>query len=526
MRSMTRLPEGMKMYPCYLRESGYYASNNAKEDYNLAHTGTVWDDSSAKGHWRNRKPGQPFFSIFNLLVTHESQIIKQEPTRVHDPAKVRVPAYHPDTPEVRHDWTQYYDNITTMDSQAGKILQDLESDGLAQDTIVFFYGDHGAGMPRSKRFPYNSGLRVPLIVHIPEKYRPLASKDYRTGGSSDRLVSFVDLAPTVLSLAGVKPPEHMQGGAFLGSHIAPERQYNYGFRGRMDERYDMMRSVGDRRYVYIRNYMPHKVYGQHVGTMFEMPTTQVWKKLYDEGKLAAAQRHFWEKKPPEELYDLNNDRDEVNNLAASPAHREVLERMRKAQRDLAMKIRDVGFLPEGEIHSRSKDSTPYETGHDDKRYPMARVMDTAELAASLKPESTPELVKRLTDPDSGVRYWAASGILMRGSDAVTSSAAALRKALSDSGPYVRAVAAEALATHGSEDDLQKSLAVLVDLADAGKHGAYVSLWALITIDTLGPKAKPIAAALKNVNLEDQTAPQRARPYNQRVMQKLKSELLG
>ena len=526
MRSMTRLPEGMKMYPCYLREAGYHAANNVKEDYNLEHTGTVWDDSSNKAHWRNRKTGQPFFSIFNLTVTHESQIHKRPHTLVHDPAKVRVPAYHSDTPEVRHDWAQYYDNITTMDSQAGRILQDLERDGLAQDTLVFFYGDHGAGLPRSKRYPYNSGLRVPLIVHIPEKFRHLASKDYQPGGSSDRLVGFIDLAPTVLSLAGIKPPSHMQGGAFLGEYIAPERQYNYGFRGRMDERYDMMRSVFDRRYVYIRNYMPHKIYGQHVATMFQMPATQVWKKLYDQGKLNAAQRHFWERKPPEELYDLQNDRDEVSNLADSPAHREVLERMRKAQQELAMQIRDVGFLPEGEIHSRAKNSTPYAAGHDDKRYPMAKVMGTAELAASLKPGSTPELVKRLSDSDSAVRYWAASGILMRGAEAVNTAAEALRKALSDSGPYVRAIAAEALALDGNQEDLRKSLNVLLDLAEAGQHGAYVSLWALITIDTLGPKAKPIAAALKNVNLEDDKAPKRARPYNGRVMDKLKAELIS
>lgn len=162
MRSFTRLAPGMKMYPQFLREAGYYTGNNAKEDYNLAKPGgEVWDDSNAKAHWRRRKPGQPFFQIFNIEDSHESQIRKRPHTLIHDPAKVRIPAYHPDTPETRRDWAQDYDNITTVDGKAGKILADLEGDGLAEDTIVFFYGDHGSGMPRSKRWPYNSGLQVP-----------------------------------------------------------------------------------------------------------------------------------------------------------------------------------------------------------------------------------------------------------------------------------------------------------------------------------------------------------------------------
>ena len=168
MRSMTHLPPNMKMFPCYLREAGYYTTNNDKEDYNLEHTGKVWDDSSKRGHWRNRTPGQPFFSVFNIMTTHESKIFGGPHKLAHDPAEVRVPAYHPDTPEVRKDWARYYDNITTMDREAAVLLKQLEDDGLADDTIVFFYGDHGAGMPRSKRFPYNSGLRVPMIVHVPE----------------------------------------------------------------------------------------------------------------------------------------------------------------------------------------------------------------------------------------------------------------------------------------------------------------------------------------------------------------------
>jgi arylsulfatase A-like enzyme len=524
MRSMTTMPPGAKLFPCYLREAGYYTANNVKEDYNVGHTGTVWDDSSNKAHWRQRKPGQPFFAVFNLTITHESQIMKRPHQLVHDPAKVRVPAYHPDTPEVRHDWAQYYDNITTMDSQAGAILKQLKDDGLADDTIVFFYGDHGAGMPRRKRFPYNSGLHVGIVARIPEKFRRLAPPEYRAGGDSQRLVGFVDLGPTMLSLAGVPTPAHMQGSAFMGQHNAPERPYNFGFRGRMDERYDMMRTLRDQRYVYIRNYMPHRPYGQHVNTMFQMPTTQVWRKLYDAGKLNAAQRHFWETKPPEELYDLHNDRDEVNNLAASAAHRATLEKMRKANQEHIRRIRDVGFLPEGEIHSRAQGSTPYEVGHDDRRYPAERVIATAELASSLDAKATPALVKALADPDSAVRYWAASGVLMRGAAGAKPSLPALRKALADSGPYVRAVAAEALARYGTADDLKKSLDVLAALVPADKNGAYVSLWALITIDDLGEKARPVWPKIKDAERVDEKAAKRAQGYPGRVMDKLKKSM--
>ena len=236
MRSEVPMPAFMKMYPQVLREAGYYCTNNSKEDYNLIKPDGVWDDSSKNAHWKNRKEGQPFFAIFNHTISHESQIRnKIDPKfNIHDPAKVRVPAYHPDTPEVRKDWAQYYDRMTMMDARCGQNLKELEEAGLADDTIVFYYGDHGSGMPRSKRWPYHSGLHVPLIVHIPGKFQHLRPDDYKADRKTDRLVSFVDLAPTLLSLIGVKPPEWMQGHAFAGLHDAGPQPYIYGFRGRMD----------------------------------------------------------------------------------------------------------------------------------------------------------------------------------------------------------------------------------------------------------------------------------------------------
>ncbi len=221
MRSLVPLPAEAKMYPQLLRDLGYYCTNNSKEDYNLTKVGIVWDESSPKAHYRHRPKQSPFFAIFNFTITHESQIRVRPHTLIHDPNQVRVPSYHPDTPEVRRDWAQYYDKITQMDTLVGKALKELDEAKLTDETIMFFYSDHGSGMPRHKRFPGNSGLAVPLIVVFPEKWKHLAPKDYQPGGISDRLVSFVDFAPTLLSLAGEKPKPWMQGSAFLGTHTHP-----------------------------------------------------------------------------------------------------------------------------------------------------------------------------------------------------------------------------------------------------------------------------------------------------------------
>lgn len=486
MRSNARLPANMRMYPQLLREAGYYCTNNSKEDYNLEKPGQVWDDSSNKAHWRKRSSGQPFFSIFNFLITHESQIRTRPHKFVHDPAKARIPAYHPDLPEVRQDWAQYYDNITTMDGMAGKVLAELESDGLAQDTIVFFYGDHGSGMPRSKRWPYNSGLQVPLLIHIPEKFRALAPRDYKPGSNTGRLVSFVDFAPTLCSLTGTKPPEWMQGHAFLGRFPAPEQPYVYGFRGRMDERYDLVRSVRDKRYVYVRNYMPHQIYGQHIAYMFETPTTRAWKQLCDDGKCTPEQQKFWHTKPAEELYDLQSDPDEVRNLADSAAHQQIKQRLKKAQQDQVRRIRDVGLLPENEIHSRSEGATPYEMGHDPKRYDCEATLQAAETATS--GADTSSLLKH---KDSPVRYWAATGFLVR-----KQSSPALKPLLSDPAPAVRIIAAEAIGRYGQAEDLPEALRVLVDLSDMQRQPYFVALRALSAIDALDKKAKPVEAAIR------------------------------
>ena len=527
MRSMTRLPSKFKMYPTYLRELGYYCTNNSKEDYNLMKEGEVWHESGRKASWENR-PNQdkPFFAIFNFTISHESKIRKRPHEPIHDPAKVRVPAYHPDHPEIRKDWAQYYDKITEMDKMVGDKIRELKDDGLEKDTIIFYYGDHGSGMPRSKRWPFFSGLNVPLIVHVPEKWKHLASSDYKVGGSIDRRVGFVDLAPTLLSIAGKKPPAHLQGHAFMGKYEATEQQYGYGFRGRMDERYDMVRSVVGERYIYIRNYMPHKPYGQHVSYMFQTTTTQVWKKLFEEGKLNEAQSHFWKTKPAEELYDLQKDPDEVTNLAQSEQHAPILKKMRKAHFSHIRKIRDVGFLPEGEIHSRSVGSTPYEIARDSKKYPFEKILAAAELATSLKKKDLPSIAHLLEDSDSAVRYWGAIGLLSHKTAGTKTYNKELLNALNDKSPYVQATAAEALGRFGTKEEQILAVQTLGKLADPIKNGCFPSMLAMNAIDHLDNKAKSLIPFIKSMPRTPTGVDKRFQGYVGRLVDTTINELEG
>lgn len=500
MRSMVPLPAGMRLFPEYLRELDYYATNHAKEDYNVPKTDATWDESSNRAHWRNRRDGQPFFAVFNSTKSHESQMRARPHRAVTDPARVRVPAFHPDLPEVRQDWAQYYDKVSEADTDAGARLQEIADAGLADDTIVFYYGDHGSGMPRGKRWPSNFGLQVPLVVYFPPKWRHLAPAEYAAGGRSDRLVEFVDLAPTLLSIAGLKPPAWMQGRAFAGPHQADPRPYLHGSRGRMDERQDTVRSISDGRYVYLRNFFPHVSAAQRVDYQFMTPTTRVWRDYYDAGKANDAQSLFWRTpKPPEELYDLQNDRDEVNNLAASPGHRAVMDRLRSALHAHLAEIRDVGFLPEGDMHARSAGGSPYDMARREGVYPFDRVLAAADLASRHDQDASAQLRAWLSDPDPAVRYWAVIGFHARGRGSVQRHLGGLREALEDPAPWVRIAAAEALGTHGEPQDLAPALAVLREQMQPQKHGVFSAMAALSAVEALGPKARPVHDAVRAVD---------------------------
>ena len=490
MRCTTTLPEFVKCFPEYLRGAGYFCTNQSKTDYNFAVPPGAWDvPGGGKAHWRNRREGQPFFSVFNLTITHESRIRAKYDSLSHDPAGAVLPPYLPDTPLVRRDWARYHDLITQMDAQAGDLLDQLEEDGLGDDTIVFFFSDHGVGLPRAKQWIYDAGTHVPLIVYFPEKYRHLAPA--KPGSTEDRLVSFIDIGPSVLSLLGLKIPEHVQGVPFLGPRSGDPREYLFGIRDRMDERYDMNRTVRDRRYKYHRNYFPTRPFAPWLDYMEKLATMREWRRLDTAGELSGVQAFFMqETKPVEELYDVEADPHEQINLAELPEHRKTLERMRTAHFDWVRRTLDLGLLPEQLMRDRAQGSSEYEMARrGDEAFPVDRILDTAILSAQ-GPEAVPSLIQRLDDRDAAVRFWAVIG-LTNAAARDEPSVNVLQKALTDPSVEVRIVAAEALCRIDREG---AALPVLIETLS--HESRWVGLRAANVLDRIGKKALPAVGAMK------------------------------
>ena len=530
MRCSIQRPPEVRCFPEYLREAGYFCTNHSKTDYNFTDYGNTWDECGEDAHWRHRQPGQPFFSVINFLITHESRIRVPDETffrdtrdvtaaQRHDPAKAPLPPYHPDTPEVRQDWARCADNITQMDCEVRRVLEELAVDGLADNTIVFFYGDHGAGMPRSKRWLYDTGLRVPLLLRVPERWRQLAPG--APGSVEKRLVSFVDFGPTVLSLAGVPVPEAMQGRAFLGAQASAPRTHICAARDRMDERYDCTRAIRDERYKYIRNFMPQVSQAQHNEYMYEMPTMKVWDRLAKEGRLNAVQSAFLApRKPVEEFYDTEADPWEVKNLADAPEHAERIAGMRRALHAWMIETGDLGLCPEGEMDARRGNRPPRTFGKDGAAYPLARILETADLERNAK-DHTAALLERCADADSAVRFWAVAGLAV--ANAVTPEVrTTLRARLEDPSGDVRVAAVQTLHLLGEQDGLLPVLEAAID-----GDSPWVRLRALTVLDDMGPIARPLlpkvqAIAAQNVKGLEAREPQ----YSSRVAKHIVAELGG
>ena len=317
-------PPEVKMLSQYFREAGYYTTNNSKEDYQFRKAITAWDDSSSEAHWRNRNEGQPFYSVFNFGITHESQVWAQasNPLLVDENLDVPIPPYLPDTPTAKRDIRQVYSNIVAMDAQVGEILDQLEEDGLLENTVIFWYTDHGGPLPRQKRLLYDSGLQVPLIVRFPDSWR--------AGEEDDQLVSFVDFKSTALSLAGIEPPDYVDGQAFLGEFTSSQpRRYIHAAADRFDTEYDTIRAVRDKRYKYLRNFNPDQPYYLPLSYREQMPIMQELLLLNSSGQLNEFQSQwFRQSKVEEELFDTENDPNELANLANDPAYAEKLLELR------------------------------------------------------------------------------------------------------------------------------------------------------------------------------------------------------
>ena len=338
-------PHYVKAFTEYMRAAGYYCTNNSKTDYQFAKDpvpASIWDECSRNAHYRNRTDkNQPFFAVFNWMGTHESQ--NWDITKVKtDPEKVKLPPYYPDTEIIRRNVAKMYDNIARLDSVVGVLLNELEKEGELDNTIIFFWGDHGDGLPRGKRWLYDSGLNIPLIIKWPD--------GNRAGQVDNRLISSIDLGPTVLSLAGIPVPAHMQGIPFLGDQTGTPRDAVFAARDRVDESYDMIRSVRTNSYLYVRNYYPNEPFPIWVPYLSNMPIYKEMLRLDAEGKLTGAQKSWMAySRPPEELYDVKADPYQIKNLVNDPQYKRVLADLRQRHEKWTLETGDMGHMNEPEM---------------------------------------------------------------------------------------------------------------------------------------------------------------------------------
>lgn len=531
MRSRAQLPDFIKPFTVPLREAGYYCSNNSKTDYQFAVPPDAWDESSRQAHWRNRsRPDQPFFSVFNFGGCHESGIANEAkyrtvtkdllPSQRQDANQLSTfPPYYPETALAREDWKRNYELITAMDAWAGDLIRQLKEDGLYEKTIIFFWSDHGVGLPRAKRWLYDSGTHIPLIVRIPELWR--RDGQGRPGALSDRLVSSIDFGPTVLNLAGLTPAKHVQGQAFLGASLPSPRRYVYGARDRMDERYDIIRMVRDKRFKYIRNYEPLKTFYQYMNTPEQGVTMRELRQRHEAGTLRAAADYFFSPtKPVEELYDTAADPHELNNLAQDARFAAQLTALRSAHLEWVRDTRDLGLIAEPLLVARER-----EVGH---RYGILRQGDDGALSrrlarvaalASEGRDGLSELVAALSDSDASVRYWGAVGIANIGPTAVASKPILIRT-LGDPARVVRTAAAHALCRLSEP---AKALPVLAEVLRDGEQ--WERLHAAIVLDEIDEQARPVIEAMRAA-LKPRTELYAGGKYTVRVINRALNQLEG
>lgn len=502
MRSAFPIPESMTGFPTLLRKVGYYTSNNVKTDYNNANWQDIirhsWDESSGTAHFSKRKGDGRFFSIFNLMTSHQSRTMvwpyekfvdevqsKLSPGDIHDPKKAPLPPYYPDTPIIRQTVARFYDCVTAMDQEVGAILAQLEEDGQADNTIVFFYSDHGSGMPRHKRALLDSGMHVPLLIRFPAKWQHLAPAE--PGATINRLVSFVDFGPTVLSLAGIDIPEEMQGLAFLGQQMGNARSLVFGHRDRVDEVRDLARSVRNQRFLYIRNYMPHLGYNQHTGWPDLGAIRHEFYRLSDLETMSPAQWQFAAPtRPIEELYDCKSDPMNLRNLAADSGHEKILRKMRRTLAKHINDTRDFGFFPESEAWKIIGQSTPWDTGKQGQ-------LSLLHAAAAMVGESDESaFLMNLAAQNSSIRYWGAIGLVAQGKLSAV-AIAKLQAALKDESTAVRIEAANALARHVNTNEGLPTLVALLKHKDMN-----TVLHAARTVEMLGGQANSALPAMKKL----------------------------
>lgn len=493
LRSEIPVPAAMKTLPELLREQGYYTSNNVKTDYNFDPAGR-WDDSSPQAHWRNRPDDRPFFSVFNHMITHEgpTNALRASDTESldyrHNPAEAKLPPHLPDSPKMREIWAHKYDLLSVFDHQVGALLAQLEQDGLVEDTIVFLFSDHGTGLPGYKRWLRDAGLRVPFILHLPEKYHHLAPQ--LTGAVSDRMVAFVDFAPTVLALAGIPAPDMMEGQAFLGPDVRP-RERVFGYRDRADDCYDVSRSVFDGRYLYVRHFMPQLPYYQDAVIFNKGGSYAEIRRIQALGELPPAAQAMLHPRPVEELFDLQADPGESVNLAGDPRHAERISQLSKDLAQWMIEHRDTGLINEGDMMGRAgRDArSVYESVRDYSREEFAALLEAALKVGRIA--DAREAVPLLQSHDSAVRFW---GVVALDAypDSLDPAEPHLVRLLADPSDTVAAKAAEVLIRRRGLAAAYGALERVLTVDDDP-----VVLQAAISVRLLGDAARPLLPLIRD-----------------------------
>lgn len=460
MRSRHAIPQNYRPYVEYLRAAGYYCTNNSKTDYNFkGNDHSYWDQSSNKAHYQNRPEGKPFFAIFNLFDSHESSLFNKapaEPKRLK-PVDMDLPPYLPDLPEIRKDMARYHDRITDMDAKVGKIIDDLEKAGLANSTIVIYTSDHGGVLPRGKRYLEETGVKIPLVIRIPAKFKKLSR--FKSGDRVTEPVSFVDFSATFLSLASLETPPQMQGRAFLGENraepAADEMEFLYA--DRFDELYGMRRGLTDGKWKYIRNFQPHLPLAPYSFYQFGQPGWAAYQKAWKEEEFCGYHKALWE--PPngsEQLYDLTADPWEMQNLAKDPIYSGKLAAMRERLKTTMKQTHDTGLVPEPMFESLAGESTIATYVRSDA-FDMDKIIGLAFTATEMNEKNLPALREALISKHPVERYWATTGLMLLTKKFPNLKIDELTGLLKDEQPIIRTTCSEALWNSGQKEVAIQSL---------------------------------------------------------------------
>ncbi|MGI9239744.1 MAG: sulfatase family protein, partial [Verrucomicrobiales bacterium] len=451
--AMAPMPEGVRMFPAYLRDAGYFTTNNSKTDYNATPGKDVWDESSKKAQWSARGNGQPFFHKVTFGQSHEgslhfsAQQMAAQPTTT-DPAAIPLPPYHPDTPTFRYTHARYRDHIRTIDGLVGNVLTQLEDAGELENTFVFYFGDHGGVLPRGKGYAYESGLHIPLVVRVPANFKHLV--DTPLGARAKGFVSFIDFGPTVLNLAGITPPSGIDGKPFLGAGArweeVEQRDTALGYADRFDEKYDLVRTLRKGKFTDQRNFQPFNFDSLQNDYRYQMLAFREWRELFKAGKLDPAQKQFHLPRPAEALYDIEADPHEVNNLAGSPEHAEKLAEMRGLLTSKLKQINDLSFFPEPYMLDAAREN-PVAFGKANSAK-IASLIDLANLQLVEFPKAEERLAEALDSDDPWQRYWACIVATAKGTGAAALTPKISKLAATDPDPLVRTRAAEFLGLSG------------------------------------------------------------------------------